>query len=114
MTFSLLFFQPSRGYYGLVFAFIFVLVLAYFSTRWLAKNRSKSMDGQNIQVIERVYLSTDKQLLIVKVGIQYFLMSQDKSGLKMMHELTNFTPCVSEEPQKFADFLDKFKNNKGN
>jgi len=113
MTFSLLFLQPTMSYYGLVFAFAFVLFLAYISTKLIAKNRLNSMEGRNIEVVERVYLSTDKQLLIVKVGNQFFLMSQSKSDIKFMHELTNFTPSVSNEPQKFAYFLEKFKNNKG-
>lgn len=114
MTFSVLFLQPNIQYYSLVFSFLLILLLAFFTTKWLAKNRLKTMGGKNIQVVERVFLSTDKQLLIVKVGDQYFLMSQDKTGLKMMQELSGFIPSVSEEPQKFAYFLDKFKNNKGN
>lgn len=114
MTFSMLLLQAPSGYYGAVFSFFIVVILAFLSTKWIAKIRLNTMEGKNIQVVERVYLSTDKQLLIVKVGNQFFLMSQDKSGIKMLNELTDFTPSEIEEPQKFAYFLEKFKNNKGN
>jgi len=113
MTFSMLSFQPSFQYYSVVISFILVLGLAFFTTKWLAKGKLKTMEGKNIQVIERVYLGADKQLLIVQVGDQYLLLSQDKSGVRKIETLTDFTPSEVEEPQKFADLLDRIRKNKG-
>lgn len=112
MTYSLVFLQPTLNYYGTILAFLFVLGLAFYSTKWIAKSKAKTMSGKNIQVIERVFLSTDKHLIIVKVGQAYYFLSQDKNGIRSIDRLEGFIPQTDEETQKFTYFLDKFKNNR--
>jgi flagellar biogenesis protein FliO len=103
----------ESSYYLIMLSLLLVVILAYLTTRFLAKARQGVSRGKNMAVIERLYLSADKHLLIVSVGDEYVLMSQDKSGLKLVKTLENFEPQVLEQnPMKFGDILDKFKNNK--
>jgi flagellar biogenesis protein FliO len=112
MTYSLLFLQPTWTYYSTILAFLFVLGLAFYSTKWIAKSKARTMQGKNIQVVERLFLSTDKHLLIVKVGEVYYFLSQDKSSIRSIDKLENFIPQTEEETQKFSYFLDKIKKNR--
>ena len=103
----------ESSYYLVVLSSLIVILLAYVTTRFLAKSRQGASRGKNMQVIERLYLSADKHLLIVKVGDDYFLMSQDKSGVRLVNKLDDFIPeLVEEKSMKFSDILDKFSNNK--
>lgn len=103
----------ESSYYLIMLSFLFVLLLAYFTTRWLSKSKISGSKGRNIHVVERMFLSSDKQLLIVQVGEEYILMSQDKSGLKFIEKLIDFQPVIGQETSvKFSDILDKLKNNK--
>lgn len=112
MTYSLVFLQPTWTYYSTILAFLFVLGLAFYSTKWIAKSKARTMSGKNIQVLERVFLSSDKYLLIVRVGEAYYFLSQDKTSIRSLDKLEGFVPQSDEETQKFAYFLDKFKNNR--
>jgi flagellar biogenesis protein FliO len=104
----------ESSYYLIMLSLLLVGILAYLTTRFLAKTRQSASRGKNMAVIERLYLSADKHLLIVSVGDEYVLMSQDKSGVRMIKTLENFQPQeVDQNPMKFSDILDKFKNNKG-
>jgi len=89
------------------------VALAYVTTLILKRSRLPGGKGRNIQVIERFYLATDKILMIVLIGETYYLMSHDKTGLKMMDKLEDFTPNeIVESELKFSSILEKVKLNK--
>lgn len=105
---------PNVGssYYLVILSLAMFVALAYITTVFLKKSKFVSK-GRNIHVIERFYLAADKILMIVQVGEVYYLMSYDKSGMKMLDKLDDFTPMMKEETQtKFADILKKAKMNK--
>ncbi len=102
----------ESSYYLVILSLVMFVVLAYV-TSILIKRSKLGGKGKNIHVIERFYLSADKILMIIKVGEVYYLMSYDKTGMKMMDKLENFTPNELESTQtKFSDLLEKVKLNK--
>lgn len=101
-------YSNMTSYYVLVFAVLFVILLAFATTKWLARSRYGG-GGQNMKLIERMYIASDKVLLIVEVSGRYYLLSQDKTGIKKIDQLENFEPKTAEV-QKFSDILDKIKN----
>jgi ABC-type cobalt transport system substrate-binding protein len=86
--------------------------LAYVTTVLFKKSKFVGK-GRNINVVERFYLASDKMLLIVKVGEDFYFMSSDKTGMKLIDKLDEFTPNEKEilEP-KFSEILQKIKMNK--
>jgi len=106
---------PSFGssYYLVILSLAMFVALAYVTTSIVKKSKSNGGKGKNIQIVEKFYLSTDKILMIVLVGEVYYLMSYDKTGLKMMDKLEDFTPNeVVENELKFSSILEKVKLNK--
>ena len=99
---------PNIGssYYLVILSLAMFIALAYVTTVILKKSRLSGGKGRNIHVIERFYLASDKILLIVQVGSDYYFMSHDKHGMKMMDKLENFTPNKDEQTQaRFSDLL---------
>lgn len=102
----------GSSYYLVILSLAMFIALAYITTVLLKRSRYVGK-GRNIHVVERFYLSPDKMLFIVQIGEQYYLMSSDKHGMKMMDKLENFTPSNQEETQaKFSDLLTKARMNK--
>ena len=52
-----------------------VIISAYFVTKWLANRRIVKPTGQRIRVIERVPLTRDTQLALVRVKGKTYLLS---------------------------------------
>lgn len=103
---------PSIGssYYLVVLTLAMFIALAYMTTVVVKKSKLTGGKGKNIQIVEKFYLSTDKILMIVLVGNIYYLMSYDKTGLKMMDKLDDFTPNeVIENELNFSSVLEKIK-----
>jgi flagellar biosynthetic protein FliO len=110
MTISCAIVAPNymTEYYSVMFAFLVIIIIAWFSTRWLLKGRF-NQTGKNMQVIERMYLSSDKFLMIVLVHDTYYLLSQDKSGIRLIDKLDDFKPQEHIQETKFSDILEKLK-----
>lgn len=98
----------SSSYYMLLFSVFFVILLAFVTTKWLSKSKYGGQ-GQNMKLIERMYIASDKVLLIVQIGEEYYLLSQDKTGIRKIDKLEDFQHN-EVQPQKFSDLLDKIKN----
>lgn len=105
---------PNVGssYYLVILSLAMFIALAYITTVLLKRSKFVSK-GRNIHVIERFYLAADKILMIVQIGEVYYLMSYDKSGMRMLDKLDNFTPNTKEETStKFSDILKNVKMSK--
>ncbi|MBI9011931.1 MAG: flagellar biosynthetic protein FliO [Clostridiales bacterium] len=103
----------DSSYFLVILSLTMFIALAYVTTVILKRSKLSGGKGRNIHVVERFYLSADKILMIVLVGEVYYLMSYDKTGMKLMDKLENFTPNEAEINQiKFSDLLEKVKTNK--
>ena len=69
-----------------------IIVLAYLFTKYIAgrgKLRGFGMEkSQAIEVLARVSVGRDGQLLLVQVGKRYFLLSQTTAGIANLAEFT--------------------------
>ena len=82
---------------SLLLIFVFILVLAYFSTKFVAKYQSNIMSRKsNIRIIESSRISNNKYVAIVMIGKDYyaialgkdeitFIDKLDKDGLRLEH-----------------------------
>ncbi len=104
----------SSDSYMLIVSFLLVIVVALITTKLLVKSKILGGKGRNIEIIERSMISSDKQLLIVKLNDRFYFLSTDKHTTSLIDKLDDFEPVTNNDNQvaKFSDVLDKFKHTK--
>ncbi len=116
--YSCAFIAPSYNSdaYMIVVSFLFVLLLAFITTKLLMKTKFGHMKGKNIRIVERLMIANDKQLLIVEIQKKYYLLSSDKNNINLLDTLEGFSPLevTDEQKIKFSEVLDRFKHTKEN
>lgn len=94
--------------------FVFVLVLTYITTRWIAGYQKGRVSGGNIEVLEVYKVSANTYIQIVHIGNKYLAIGVGKDQITMLTEL-------SEDELKrntngvtgnlsFGSILEKIKN----
>lgn len=91
------------------FIFIAVLVLVYFSTRFIANYQKTQQMGKNIQVIESAKVSSNKFVEIIRAGDErYFLIGIGKDNIVLLGELSK-----DEIHENFFDSNHENRKNEG-
>lgn len=93
--------------------FVFVLVITYLVTKWIAKyQKGKALVG-NLEVIETCKLAPNKYVQIIRVGSKYLVIAVGKDEVHMLSELTedqlSFRELEQEQMVNFASVLEKMK-----
>lgn len=98
-----------------VVVLVFVIVLCYFTTRFIA-NYQKGVAGKgNIEILEAKSLGNNKYIEIVRIGDEYFALGVAKDNINIIAKVDKDT-LKYEQPQKlntkesFSQLLDKLKN----
>ena len=101
-----------------LFIFLFVCVLTYFGTRFIATLQKGQMNCTNIDVVETFRIAPNKYVQIIRIADEYiaicvckdtvtFLTKVDKGQLELMPENTVVGTAV------FQDILEKAKQKAG-
>ncbi len=96
--------------------FLFVLVITYFTTRYIASIEKKRMVTGNMELLDALRISNNKYLQIVKVGSKYLCLAVCKDTVTMLVELEqeDIKEIESEiKPINFQDILEKVKKKTG-
>ncbi len=93
--------------------FIFVLVITYLVTKWIAKyQKGKALVG-NLEVIETCRIAPNKYVQIIRAGSKYLVIAVGKDEVHMLSELTgdqlNFQEPEQEQMVNFASVFEKMK-----
>lgn len=108
---------------GVLLIFVFVLVITYFTTKWIGGVQKTQMAGKSLQVVETVRIAGNKYVQIIKTGDVYLVIAVGKDTVTMLAKLTEDeygsaleqladaaqTGTGSDAPESFQDILDKFK-----
>ncbi|MDE6182727.1 MAG: flagellar biosynthetic protein FliO, partial [Eubacteriales bacterium] len=70
----------------LIFVFIFVIFLAYYTTKIFAGAKMKTMKNNNMKIIETISIGFNN-LHILDINIKYYLISSSKEGIRYLTEL---------------------------
>ena len=70
-----------------LFIFVFVLGVTYFTTRYIAGIQKDKYKTGNMEVIETLRISNNKYLQIVRAGNKYFCMAVCKDTVTMLGEV---------------------------
>lgn len=99
---------------GAIIIFVLVLVITYFTTRWLGSLQRKQMTTGNLQVVETARVANNKYVQIVKAGNIYLVIAIGKDEITKLAELDEDQLeeiVVSEtKTDSFQKLLDKLKN----
>lgn len=95
--------------------FIFVLVITYYSTKWIAGYQKGQMVNKNIEGLEAFRLSNNKYIQIIRIGDKYLAVAVCKDSVTVITELSkeqlNFSEDVTTVGgQSFKEFLQKAKD----
>lgn len=100
------------SYYPFIvlFASIFIIILAFFTTRLLSGGYKQSISNKNLKFIEKLPLSVDKSLVLVQLENHFYLMYIGKNGAQLIDKLDSLE-LKETMPNSIAfnDILEKFK-----
>lgn len=98
--------------------FVFVLVITYFVTKWIARYQQGRAGDGNLEVIETCKLTSNKYVQIVRAGEKYLVIAVGKDEVHILSEVSENQLCLHkmEQGQKadFASVFDKMKKRKEN
>lgn len=97
-----------------VLIFIFVIVLAYFTTKFTAGFQKSRMVSPNVEIVETFRLAQNKYIQIVGIGSKYYAIVVCKDTVTVLGELTKDDITIPEKglgtTMSFQEILDKAKN----
>ena len=73
---------------GALLIFAFVLVITYFTAKWVGGYQKMSMYGKNLQIIESLKVAPNKFLCLVKAGKIYLVIAVGKDEVTLLTQLT--------------------------
>lgn len=97
-----------------LFIFVFVLGVTYFTTRFVAGVQKDKYKTGNMELIETLRISNNKYLQIVRVGDKYFCMAVCKDTVTMLGEIQKEEMVFHENSanvhMSFQDIMEKMKH----
>ncbi len=103
---------------GLLLAFGVILLLCYYTTKFIGKKMSGSNNSKHMKIIETLSLGLDRCLYLILVGNKYFLFFSSKKGLELVSEIdaeiqTDGSVEIGEKAENVFDFRRIFDNYSG-
>ena len=99
--------------------FIFVLVITYLCTKWIANYQRIRLKSCNLQILESIPAGNNKMICLVKAGTEYMVVGVGKDELRLLttlseEQLTDFSfRQVNENNvitnETFSELLNKLK-----
>lgn len=68
--------------------FVFVLLITYWTTRWIARYQKGKAGAGNLEVIETCRISPNKYVQILRAGEKYLVIAVGKDEIHMLAELS--------------------------
>ena len=93
---------------GLLFAFGAILLLCYYTTKFIGKKMTNGTRNKNMKIIETLSLGLDRCLYLILVGNKYFLFLSSKKGLELVSEINTEinTGDLVEQDETTANVFD--------
>lgn len=101
---------------GVLIIFVFVLIITYFTTKWIGGFQKSHMTNNNIKIIETMRTANNQYVQIIKTGDIYLVIAIGKDQITKLTELTEEQIKgmdgyqENEFPKEsFQDMLNRFK-----
>ena len=76
--------------------FVFVLLITYWTTRWIAKYQKGKAGAGNLEVIETCRISPNKYVQVLRAGEKYLIIAIGKDEIHMLTELSEADLVIQE------------------
>ncbi len=73
---------------GVLLVFLFVLVITYVTTKWIAGYQQGMVKNRNVQIVETFRVTNNKYIQIIQIGKKYLAVSVCKDTMNTLVELT--------------------------
>ncbi|WP_312643800.1 flagellar biosynthetic protein FliO [Hydrogenoanaerobacterium sp.] len=83
---------------------ILILVLAYYTTKWIGKKGSMQSGSRMIKVLDRVMVGQDKMLMIVQVQDQTMLVGMTSHSVQKLCDIENADELILQAKTSDTDF----------
>ena len=91
--------------------FVFVLVVTYWTTKWIAGYQKGKLHNTNMELIEAIRLTNNKYVQIIRVGQKYLAVAIGKDSVTMLTEIPKDQLMLSSGEQNvqlgFKELLEK-------
>lgn len=103
---------------GTLLIFLFVLLCAYLTSRWMGGYQKAHSANKNLKIVETVRVGNNKMISIVQAGTKYLVVSIGKDEVNLLgelseEELVERIPLESDQSipmqESFQELLDKLK-----
>ena len=98
---------------GVLIIFLFVLVITYFTTKWIGNYQKTNFANKNLQIVESIRVGNNKFIAIVKAGEVYLVVAVGKDQLS---EVPDFSAIQNKFPmdgkaaqENFREVLNRVK-----
>lgn len=81
-------FESAMQLLGALLIFAIVLVITYFTTKWIGGYQKMSMRNKNLQIVESLSVAPNKYLCLVKAGEVYLVIAVGKDEVTLLTQLT--------------------------
>lgn len=82
---------------GLIFIFIIVLVVCYYTTKFVAGKQLVQKKIGNFEIVETFAISQNKYLQLLRMGNKYVVISVSKDSVNFITELEESEVCRIQE-----------------
>jgi len=93
--------------------FVFVLVITYWTTKWIAGYQKSKRANANLEVIETFQLANNKYIQIIRVGQKYLAVAIGKDSVTMLTEVPEdqltFSCSTNNEKMSFKELFEKMQ-----
>lgn len=102
---------------GVLIIFVFVLVITYLTTRWMAGYQKAHTNNKNLRIIESIHVGNNKLISIIEAGSTYLVVAIGKEEVHLLTELSKEQlgdlSFLDEKPdavqENFQEILAKLK-----
>ena len=103
---------------GVLLIFVFVLVITYLCSKWMAGYQKVHMKSKNLQVIESIPAGNNKAICLVKAGTEYLVVGIGKDEIQYLatlteEQLTDFSfreDKTTGKEESFQEIFGQLKN----
>lgn len=82
---------------GVLVIFVFVLVITYFTTKWIGGYQKVQMSGRSFRVVDTIRIAGGKCVQVLKLGDAYLVVAVGKDEVTMLAKLTEDEIGLTEE-----------------
>ncbi|MBO5209188.1 MAG: flagellar biosynthetic protein FliO [Lachnospiraceae bacterium] len=82
--------------------FVFVLVITYFTSKWMAGYQKNKGLNSNVEMIESFRLTNNKYIQIIRVGQKYLAVAVGKDSVTMLTEIPEDQLLLSSDGNEGA------------